>query len=261
PATGPVAKGTLTSSLAHLHARRGDFEQARRLISSAKETAEEFGLKWSEARLAEPAGWIALLEGDPAAAEREFSRGCELFEAMGEQARRGTTTYWLAEAVYRQGRLEEAENLALIAEELTREQLPAIRAKVLANRGELAEAEMLARRSAELARRYRGICTYWLLDAGEVFHLAGHEHEAEEVIEDALALYEQSGDSVMAERARERLASRRKRTRPTWRNPAATLVVGEDIRQRLRLMISRVQSLVVRFENRQRAGVRDGYSR
>jgi class 3 adenylate cyclase/tetratricopeptide (TPR) repeat protein len=207
PATGPVAKVMLTGSLAHLHARRGSFEQARRLISSAKETATELGLRWCEARLAEPAGWISLLEGDPEAAEREFSRGCQLFEAMGERARRATTTFWVAEAVYRQGRLDEAEQLARSAEELGQEEFPGVRAKVLATRGELAEAETLAHRAAELARQYQALFTYWLLDAGEVFRLVGREHEAESAIEEALAVFEQSGNLVMAERARRLLAS------------------------------------------------------
>ncbi len=126
---------------------------------------------------------------------------------MGERARRATTTFWLAEAVYRQGRLDEAEGLARLAEELGGEELPAMRAKLLASRGELAEAETLARRSAAIARRTRGLLTYWLLDAGEIFRLAGLRHDAERSIEEALALYEQSGNLVMAEHARDLLAS------------------------------------------------------
>jgi tetratricopeptide (TPR) repeat protein len=216
--TGPVARVSVLGSLAHLHARRGYFEQARGLISLAKGTAEEFGLRWSEARLAEPAGWISLLEGDSAAAEREFRRGCELFDSMGERGRRGTMTFWLAEAVYRQGRLDESERLARLAEELGQEEFPAVRAKVLASRGELSEAETLAHRTAELARQYRALFTYGLLDAGEVFQLAGLEHEALSSIDEALALYERSGNLVMAERARTRLASLRgPSTAPTER--------------------------------------------
>jgi hypothetical protein len=59
----------------------------------------------------------------------------------------------LAEAVYEQGRLDEAEQLAAAAEELRQEELPSVRAKVLASGGELVEAEALALRSVELARR------------------------------------------------------------------------------------------------------------
>jgi hypothetical protein len=47
----------------------------------------------------------------------------------------------LAEAVYEQGRLDEAEQLAAAAEELRQEELPSVRAKVLASGGELVEAE------------------------------------------------------------------------------------------------------------------------
>jgi class 3 adenylate cyclase/tetratricopeptide (TPR) repeat protein len=207
PRTGAVAKVSLTGSLAHFHARRGSFDQAHRMMSAAKETAREFGLTWSEARLAEFAGWISLLEGDPVTAEREFRRGSELFDGMGERGRRGTLTFWLAEAVYQQGRFDEAVGLAATAEELTQEELPAIRAKVLATRGQLAEAAGVARRSVEVARDYKGVFTYWLLDAAEVFRLAGLEEEAVRAIEEALADYERNDNLVMAGRARERLAA------------------------------------------------------
>jgi class 3 adenylate cyclase/predicted ATPase len=205
-ATRPIARASLTANLAHLHARRGEFDQARELMASAQDTAREFGLRWIEARFAEPAGWIALLEGDPEAAEREFRHGYELFEAMGERGRRATTTAWLAAAVYAQGRLEEAERLVTIADELGHDRYPAVRAKVLARRGELAEAEALAREAAELARRYQSLYTPWLLDAAEVLHAAGREHEAGKLIEEALVTFEQSGNLVMAKRARSQLA-------------------------------------------------------
>ena len=204
--TGPVAEVNVTSTLAYLHGCRGEFEPAQRLIASAKKTAQEFGLSWDEARLAEHAGWISLLAGDPAAAEREFRSGCDLFEAMGERGRRATTTGWLAEAVYAQGRLDEAEQLAQLAEELGQEHYPAVQAKVMARRGKLAEAEALARESVKLARRYQSLFTLWLLDAAEVLQLAGRQHEAEKVAGEAFAAYEQKGNLVMAERARLQLS-------------------------------------------------------
>ena len=157
--------------------------------------------------MAEPAGWISLLEGDFVAAEREFRRGIELLNAMGERTRRSTLTYWLAETAYQQGRFDEAEGLAATAEELAQEELPGIRAKVLARRGRLAEAEAAARRSVELARSYKGLFTIWLLDAAEVFLRAGLNEEAVNATEEALATFERSDNRVMAERARAGLAS------------------------------------------------------
>jgi predicted ATPase len=208
PAASPVARVNATASLAHLHARRRNFEEAGRLIASAKRTAEEFGLLWSEARLAEAAGWVLLLEGDAAGAERELARGCDLMAAMGERGRRGTMTLWLAEAVYAQERLDEAWKLARLAEELREDPSVAgsVRAKILARRGELSEALTLASRAAASARRWRALYTYWLLDAGEVFKLAGNEDEAARAFEDARHIYEQSGNLVLAERARAGLA-------------------------------------------------------
>jgi hypothetical protein len=115
-------------------------------------------------------------------------------------------TFWLAEAVYEQGRLDEAEQLARAAEGLAQEELPNIRAKVLASRGELTEAVTVAHRTAALARQYQALFTYWLLDAAEIFRLAGLEHGAVSTVKEALALYERSGNVVMAERARGVLA-------------------------------------------------------
>jgi tetratricopeptide (TPR) repeat protein len=194
---GPVARLSIRVNLGLLYARRGDFERAKAGIGTAQESAREFGLTWSEARMAEPGGWTYLLAGDPATAEREFQRGIELFEAMGDRARRATVMLWLAEAVYRQERFDEAFEIASAAEGLGQEEFPAVRAKVLARRGELDEAVRLARVAAAFPGR-DALTTAWLLDAAEVFGRAGLRDEARELIDEVHARAEQSGNVVMA---------------------------------------------------------------
>ena len=54
-------------------------------------------------------GWIELLGGEPAAAEQELRRGYETLSAIGEVSCLSTVAGILAEAIYAQGRYEEAE--------------------------------------------------------------------------------------------------------------------------------------------------------
>jgi hypothetical protein len=90
---------------------------------------------------------------------------------------------------------------------------------VLASRGELSEAEALARRSVELARGYLGMFVGWLLDAADVFRLAGLEHEARSTTEERPSL-STSGPATSSWPSAPGSVSlpRRKPTRPTWRN-------------------------------------------
>jgi thioredoxin-like negative regulator of GroEL len=90
------------------------------------------------------------------------------------------------------------------------------RAKVLARRGELVEAERLAREAVAIGEKTD------LLDAqgdmygdlAEVLLLAGKPDKAAAVLEQALARYERKGNVVMAGRAHARLAEMGNAARP-----------------------------------------------
>ena len=83
-----------------------------------------------------------------------------------------------------------------------------VRAKVLARRGEHAEAERLAREAvavgseAEMPNSLGDAHS----DLAEVLELAGRCEEAAAEVAKALALYERKGNVVMSERARARMA-------------------------------------------------------
>ena len=101
---------------------------------------------------------IETLAGDYDAAERELRWGYETLEQMGEREPRATIAAFLAEAVYKQGRDDEAERLTEVSEELAAadDLVPqvlwrSVRAKILARRGELEQAEELGREVVELA--------------------------------------------------------------------------------------------------------------
>ena len=87
-------------------------------------------------------GWVELLAGDPAAAEREFRAGYELSERMGETGYLSTAGF-LAEALYAQRRDEEAlcytkegERAAAPDDLMSQYLWRSVRAKVLAQASE-----------------------------------------------------------------------------------------------------------------------------
>jgi tetratricopeptide (TPR) repeat protein len=124
----------------------------------------------------------------------------------------------LAEALYAQGRLDEAE----AAVERSREAATsddfnaqagwrAVQARILARRGELEEAERLAREAIEIIDRSDELSHQGDLRVGlaEVLQLAGRTDESIPMLEDALERYEQKENRVAAATTRALLAEAR----------------------------------------------------
>jgi class 3 adenylate cyclase/tetratricopeptide (TPR) repeat protein len=210
-----VAEAAVLSHLAVLQAKRGDFGPARSMYARALATIEELGMRVQLGGLSMASGWIELLAGTPEAAEPLLRRGDALLEEIGEKSYRSTLAAVLAQVVYCQGRHDEAEELTRLSEQLAAPDDLAsqvgwrsVRAKVLARRGELAEAELLGREAVELAARTDALD--WradaLVDLGEVLRLAGRPADAAERLEEALRLYEAKGVLPAAERTRALLA-------------------------------------------------------
>lgn len=106
------AEGECLGGLAHLYAMTGRLDKARALIAESKEIFEDFGQRFLAARFAFASASVELLAGDPAAAEREWRVGYELVVAIGDQRRSSAYASRIAQAVYAQGRHEEAEQWA-----------------------------------------------------------------------------------------------------------------------------------------------------
>src|SRR5262249_10195556 len=135
--------------LAGLEAMRGRFAEARLLVDRAEALYDDLG----EAALAHGncgtvRGQIELLAGDPVAAEDALRTSYEALGLMGDRAYVATRAAELAEAVYRNGRLEEAWRLTETAEVTggaddvpTQFLWRTVRAKLLACDGRLADAE------------------------------------------------------------------------------------------------------------------------
>ena len=211
-----LVEPALYRHLARLEARRASFAAARAYAEGSRVLFEELGMRLAaQAGEALAFGDIELLAGDHLAAERILRVGLESLDAMGERGFRSSVAAYIARALYGQGRLDEAKELAERAEQgsaeddiWTKTLAGGTRAKVLAHQGDDREAERLGRKAAALiegtdALDLRGTA---LLDLAEVHILAGRGDEASASAEAALGLFERKGNVVSAEEARAVLA-------------------------------------------------------
>jgi len=213
----PWAQAELLQGLAELYAQAGRIAEARTAIGRARSGHTRSGAKINAAVSTAVAGLIEMIAGDPAAAEQLLRQGCEGLRATGEHG-------WflpamlssLAEAVYAQGRLEEAEQLTEEAQAVAgafdldaQSRLRATRAKVLARRGQHAAAAQLADKAEALAPSASATAVQAeVLEAkAEVARLAGATGQAETCLRAALGLHEQRRATALADRTRAALAS------------------------------------------------------
>ena len=205
-------------ALAVHEAMLGDFDAARELVERVRAMTEDLGLaRGLPFVLRAEHGWIVeTLAGDPNAAEREIRVAYEALEQMGEKGLLSTQAARLAQSLYAQQRYVEAEDYAKISEQagasddiVTQMLWRQVRAKTLARRGHVEDAEELARDAVALAEPTDALDMRadGLVDLAEVLRLIGRTDETTGVLEGAVRLYEQKGDVVSAARARSVLAN------------------------------------------------------
>jgi class 3 adenylate cyclase/tetratricopeptide (TPR) repeat protein len=184
----------------------------RALIAQGQGILHDLGMRVTAAAMV--ANWAHLLE-DTAEWERELRKSYETLKDAGERGYLSTITARLSDAVYSQGRLDEALALTEEAEAVggaddvtTQITLRRVRAKVLARRGLEENAERLARDAAARAQatEYFDLQVEALTDLAAVLSIAGREQEAAATLESVLALYEQRGHFFGVERTRALLA-------------------------------------------------------
>jgi tetratricopeptide (TPR) repeat protein len=192
----------------------GRADEGRAILEAARAELAERG---GGIRLAVTTGIesvdFELLAGDPGAAVELGLSGCRMLEEQGGQSFLSTAAGTLARPLYELDRLDEADKWAGRAAEVgssedafTQLLWRQVRAKVLARRGEPAEAERLAREAVAIAEGtdfLNGQADAYA-DLGEVLLLLGRSGEAAEAFEQALARYERKGNLVMAARTRGR---------------------------------------------------------
>jgi DNA-binding SARP family transcriptional activator len=208
----PALEANLLGTLAYLVGIQGRSGEFAKLMGRAEQAAGPDEWIWTV-----PAhfAWIALLRADPAAAEHALRPDYEQLTKIGEKSHFSSITTLLAQAVYGQGRHDEAEGLLQEAENASRPNdvhsqivARATKAKVLALRGELAEAERLAREAVAFAEEGDFLHSHGeaLTDLAEILELAGRSEEAAGAIRRAIALHEQKGNILAIEQAKARLA-------------------------------------------------------
>ena len=197
-----------------LRAMRGDFAAARRLMREATSLLTELGLPSRVAGAALFSAPVELLAGAPDEAEAMLRTACDVLRAHGEIGVFVTLAGYRAEALYRLGRYDEAEDATRDGEEsatlddaMAQAQWRTVRAKLAARRGDTESAVRLSNEAIEClaASDFLDLRGDLLLDRAEVLRVAGRVEEARASGIAALRLYEQKGNSVSAERARAEL--------------------------------------------------------
>jgi class 3 adenylate cyclase/tetratricopeptide (TPR) repeat protein len=203
------------SYLAILYSYTGRHDEAREAIERSRHMMQELGRRIWHAGLAMNAGWIALLADEPERVEQDLRDSATVLDEAGESGLRSTVTAVLAEVLYELGQDEEAEEWTRRSEQassvedvLSHTLWRSTRAKVLARRGEAAEALRLSAEAVEWARRSDGLPDLGdaLFARGEVLRMLGRLDEARPAYEEALAVYERKRIVPSIERTTHALA-------------------------------------------------------
>jgi class 3 adenylate cyclase/tetratricopeptide (TPR) repeat protein len=203
-----------------LLAMQGDIDEARALHDEADDITEDLGIGWLSASTVFTRALLELLAGAPARAERAARAGLEAFEAMHNRNQGSTAAALLGVTLVEQGRDDEALEYADLAaawamsdDTASQTRQLAVRARVLARRGELAAGEAAARAavaqskaSDELSLRGDAV-----VSLAFVLERAGRADEAADALREALALYERKGNVVAGAQARTLIESERRR--------------------------------------------------
>jgi class 3 adenylate cyclase/tetratricopeptide (TPR) repeat protein len=217
-AASPVAVALMVNPLASLHAMRGEFGLAERFVDEANATLHQLG----------SAGWVShhealvrLLAGQPALAERPLRAGVETLSAINHGDFLATTTAMLAQAVYAQGRLAEANELCrmtagAVADDdiVTQVIWRGVKAKILGREGRCEQAQALAREAVTLVEATDLLSHHGdaMLDLAEVLRTCSRTEESDRAVRTALSLYDEKGNIVGAARSRSLLSNRPRKT-------------------------------------------------
>jgi tetratricopeptide (TPR) repeat protein len=208
-----VAKVNL--QLAQLTAMAGDFDTARDLYRSSQSKLQELRAGIHALSTSLDAARVELLAGDNAAAEQMLRRDFDALTAVGERYSLSSVAGLLAHAIERQGRVDEADEITRIAEEISApDDLDAqalwrgARARILASRGQHEEAIALAREAVAMRTQVDTLIDRVdaLMDLAEVLRRSGDRPGADAALREALQVASGKGDVVTERRIRELLA-------------------------------------------------------
>ena len=213
------SEGNLLAVLGGLYAMQGAFDHARDLVARGRGCLEEIGLDVDAARAGIEAWRVEMLAGEYDGAERELRAANAALEALGERYFLSTILGLLAQTLLERGAsLDDVDELCRRSRELATDDDVATqavwrcaRARSLARRGSLEEAEATVREALDLLEPTDA--TLLLVDAhldlGEVLTAAGRLDGAREAYETARGLAEAKGGVVLLGTVLGRLQSHR----------------------------------------------------
>ena len=154
-----VARAQALGSRGDLAAQRGAIDQAEAAFDEAAALFEEAGAAWPRARILSKLAKIARGRGDLAAAERLFRDAIRILKSLEDRGTLCESQRGLAQVLLEQGRLDEAEQMALEARRTVGPHDQSSRATtrmalglVRAAQGEVGEAELLLREAVDIIK-------------------------------------------------------------------------------------------------------------
>jgi tetratricopeptide (TPR) repeat protein len=183
-------------------------DEARAHLAAGHAVLKELGFELLASSSGQLTSRVALAEGDVDEAVRLLRASFEAGARLGDRSYHSTTGAYLADALRRQGKLEEAERMAL---EMEVESAPedvinfvitrGVRSLVAAARGDLERALDLAREAVGYAQQtdFPVHMAESLVTLGAVLRMAGDESEAAAAFERAAALADAKGDQPVAD--------------------------------------------------------------
>jgi len=112
-----VALGRAHRYLGQLHLHRGALDEAEASFALAREHLEEAGAAWQLGRVLNFTAWTAWRKGEAARAERLLRESIRVLAPLEDRATLCESQRTLAQLLIENGKLEEAERLALAARE------------------------------------------------------------------------------------------------------------------------------------------------
>jgi tetratricopeptide (TPR) repeat protein len=193
----------------------GSVEEARRHVGLAIQIAEALGTRVMVAVYQTFLGDVEMAAGDATAAERAYRRQYKILEETGHEGFKSTAAATLAGVLCTLGRFDEADGYAAIARNVAAENDLAsqvfgrsAQALVHASRGELEDAEVLAREAVQMVEEaeWPGAQGDVRMDLARVLRMAGKSIDAERAAREALEFYDRKHNRPSAASTRAFLA-------------------------------------------------------
>ena len=110
-----VARGLALAEAGHLRASKGELEEAEELLGRARSLLTEAGSSWWVGRVLGYLSWVASERGDHAQAERLVRDSIKVLRPLEDRGTLCESLRGLADELVAQGKLDEAERVALEA--------------------------------------------------------------------------------------------------------------------------------------------------